>query len=242
MKKIFYIIALLYSTINSYFIGKYASPYNVLNTLYSKTISISSEELNKLVTANILKDLELNPDNKPNISLTYSIFGSPIFEPVPEKIFNISYHNEVRDWLIGQECFNPLEFNLPIKMGIFKANGVINSPKNSASIDKLNPESVHIHDAGEAYSPNNVKFKILDDREIASFWSVAISPDKQNIALNFNLIILNPVVEDLFSELFLNNSLSEATRMLHDLVIDNADLLEADKDSLVDSLNIFIDI
>lgn len=53
---------------------------------------------------------------------------------------------------------------------------------------------------GQLYSPNNVRFKIDDKRQVVSFWSVAVSPDNQNAALNFNLIILNQALADLLGQ------------------------------------------
>ena len=89
---------------------------------------------------------------------------------------------------------------------------------------------------GQLYSPNNVRFKIDDERQVVSFWSVAVSTDNKNAALNFNLIILNQALADLLGQYYTEQIplvlLTKSPKFQH------LGLSEADRACLVESIAI----
>jgi hypothetical protein len=71
-------------------------------------------------------------------------------------------------------------------MGIFDLRGV--EPVSLAH-NSLRAESVNPH-PDRRLSPNNAQFKVMPDRSVVSFWSVA--QYKDHAAITFNIIITHP--------------------------------------------------
>jgi hypothetical protein len=229
---------------HSMFIGQYSTPYNALTPILKQEYAtcwpdVSGQNFLRPATVAQLND-SLSNDCMA-LTLGVGIFGQPVEADVPDKTLNVVYHNLVRDWLISTEGFNPLEFSVNAQIGIFEPNGITTQISTPATVGALSSESVSIHGDGNPencgiyYSPNNVRFKIDDDRQLASFWSVAVSPDNQNAALNFNLIIFNQPIADQISEYIANNIPLE---ILFDSIPDLSNLSEPDQRCLLESLNL----
>ncbi|MDR3646959.1 MAG: hypothetical protein P4L22_05470 [Candidatus Babeliales bacterium] len=215
--KLFRILSLFFILVCStaqgnYFLGEYGTPYNILNEIHSKP-DLTSQDIidfapNSLKIA-LSKELgvavtELKAKlNSISASYYFSIFGEPVFGPVPSKTYNIAFHNEVRDWFTGTPKFNPKEFIVDIRMGLFKPINV-KQPSSPIAFNKFNPESVSIHSAGLDYSPNNVRFLLEPGKKVGTFWAAAISPDKKKAIITFNIIIDNKTIENAISK-FLNS-------------------------------------
>jgi hypothetical protein len=80
------------------------------------------------------------------------------------------------------------DFNIPIDMGFFSPRGVMHlaeNPANTISLNQLKEQNVYWHNA---LSPDNARFKIDTNKDLSSFWAVAISPNKQHINVTYFLI------------------------------------------------------
>jgi hypothetical protein len=248
------IMSIMY--VHSMFIGKYGTPYNVLNPVFTREYAtrwpIVSNFLNPETASQLSRVLGID---RINLTLNVGIYGQPLMAKVPDKTFNVACHNLVRDWLITTRGFNPLEFSVKAQIGIFEPNGITSAVSNGAAFGALRPEAVIIHGdgkpkvegqtpkaEGQLYSPNNVRFKIDDDRQVASFWSIAVSPNNQNAALNFNLIILDEVLSARVAEVILTNNddlgseefLTKISMLHHYL----GQLSQPDQDCLQNSLDL----
>lgn len=99
---------------------------------------------------------------------------------------NVVFHEIVAQWTGLHE-----PFSVTINGGLFEPNGVINAgkyaPGNGGSIpfDSLQPIEINPHDG--RWSPNNARFKLIDGRNIVSFWLVG-KHDKHAV-VTLNLII-----------------------------------------------------
>jgi hypothetical protein len=230
---------------HSMFIGQYSTPYNALTPILKQEYAtcwpdVSSQNFLKPVTVVQLNDALSNDCMA--LILGVGIFGQPVEADAPDKTFNVVYHNLIRDWLISTEDFNPLEFNVNSQIGIFEPNGITNADSNSATIGALTSEAVSIHGdgtpegEGQLYSPNNVRFKIDDERQVASFWSVAVAPDNQNAALNFNFIIFNQALANLLGQYHTEHI--PLVLLTESPEFQQLGLSEADRACLVESINI----
>lgn len=177
------IITILY--VESMFIGKYGTTYNQLNPLFSFTTEINLEFLDMLLGHRLSREVRgsLSSLDKA-LDIGLGIYGLPMQGLSADKTFNVVYHNKVRDWLIqAGYSIDPREFNVNARIGIFEPNGISTAVDRSAQVGRLSLESVSIHGDGNPanrgiyYSPDNVRFKISDDRQVASFWSLATLPD-----------------------------------------------------------------
>ena len=172
----------------NYFIGAYATPYNVLNPIIQESLHIDRQEFEKLLPGNLFAALTREGLVDKNLSLSISIFGKPIFGDVADRTFNLVFHNQVREWLPGK----PTDFNVNALIGIFDPKGITDkNVSQPASFNALRQENVHVHDGGEYYSPNNIRFKLEDGSAVGSFWSVVVLPDKNNVLISLNIIIDN---------------------------------------------------
>lgn len=108
-----------------------------------------------------------------------------VINPAEQKTYNMVFHAWARNW------YQNRLFDINIPMGIFLADGVQPTPNATIKFNKLNPENVHVHQAdGDAlaYSPHNAQFTVTPDRELSSFWSLAVSPDKQHAIVTFHIL------------------------------------------------------
>ena len=94
-------------------------------------------------------------------------------------------------------------------MGLFEPNGVQQDVSNPIAFNRFNPEQVIIHGKGVYYSPNNAAFRI-SDRQIASFWTSAVSADHKKIIVTFDIIINNPELQELLITIIGSEDLSAA--------------------------------
>ncbi len=195
--------------VHGMFIGQYATPYNVLNPILTQEYATSwpiVSELGFLKPATVAQLNDALANDCMTLTLGVGVYGQPLDGAAPDKTLNLVYHNLIRDCLMSTEGFNPLDFSVNAPIGIFEPNGITNTDSHSATIGALAPEAVIIHGdgtpegEGQLYSPNNVRFKIDDERQVASFWSVAVAPDNQHAALNFNFIIFNQALADLLGQ------------------------------------------
>ena len=245
IKNLILTLIMLILHVHSMFIGQYATPYNVLNPILTQEYTtswpvVSGQSFLKPETLAQLNNALGN--SCMTLTLGVGVYGQPLEVDVPDKTFNVVYHNLVRDWLISTEGFNPLEFSVNAQIGIFEPNGITNQIACGATVGTLNAESVSIHgdgtpeNSGIFYSPNNVRFKINDERKVASFWSVAVSPDKQHAAINFNLIILDEPVAQQIAEFSANQI--PLNMLLENIQSQLGSLAEPDKLCLEESLRL----
>jgi hypothetical protein len=194
-KKFFLSILLGFSILSvraNYFIGAYAAPYNVLNPIIQESLHIDRQEFEKLLPGDLFAALTRQGLVDKNLSLSISILGKPLFGDVADRTFNLVFHNQVREWLPGK----PKDFNVNTLIGIFDPKGITDrNVSQPASFNALRQENVHVHDGGEFYSPNNIRFKLEDGKALGSFWSVVVSPDKKNVLISLNIIIDNQEFE-----------------------------------------------
>ena len=243
IKKILVLIITILQT-QSMFIGQYATPYNTLTPIYTFENMLNWQDLQNIFKIETVAQLNetLSADNL-NLNLAVGVYGQPLEGQIDDKTLNIVYHNVIRDWLSATNPdLDPLEFNVNALIGIFEPDGITTAIESGATIGRLNPEAISIHGDGTPenrgiyYSPNNVRFKIEDERQVASFWSLAISPDNQNAVLNFNLIILNEAVSNSISEVI---SLGlPVSQILPNIEEQIPFLAEADRCCLMHSLEI----
>jgi hypothetical protein len=243
IKKILVLIITILQT-QSMFIGQYATPYNTLTPLLTFENMLNWQDLQNLFKLETVAQLTetLSADSL-NLSLGVGVYGQPLEGQIHDKTLNVVYHNIVRDWLSATNPeLDPLEFNVNALIGIFEPDGITTAIESGATIGRLNPEAISIHGDGTPenrgiyYSPNNVRFKIEDERQVASFWSLAISPDNQNAVLNFNLIILDKAIADSISEVI---SLGlPVSQILPNIEEQLPFLAEADRCCLMHSLEI----
>ena len=226
--KIWFFIFCIFSkiVISGQFIGSYATPYNFLVPIYrqelnSKLGSIIPESLltalaNKLeidiqdltvAEQRWLIDEQISNGYLEEATFLVSIRGEPIDGAVASKIYNICFHDQVKSWNIGKPDFNPLEFSIPVDMGLFEPNGVQQNVSNPIAFNSFNPEQVSIHDNGVYYSPNNAAFRV-SDRQIASFWTSAVAADHKKIIVTFDIIINNPELQEILSTIIGSEDLS----------------------------------
>ena len=226
--KIWFFIFCVFSKtiISGQFIGSYATPYNFLLPIYKQELNIKLGSIipESLLTALAnkleidIQDLTVEEQrwlideqisNLEEATFLVSIRGEPIDGPVASKIYNICFHDQVKSWNIGKPDFNPLEFSIPVDMGLFEPNGVQQDVSNPIAFNSFNPEQVSIHGDGVYYSPNNAAFRI-SDRQIASFWTSAVAADHKKIIVTFDIIINNPELQELLITIIGSEDLSAA--------------------------------
>lgn len=185
-------------------IGKYGQlvgndqQYNFLNPLVfienkpSTLLTVIPDSLSKALLQETKQPIQ-NLVAAHSVDFFTIVFGSPFLEKPADRIYNLVFHPVLRKWLAGS--VNPNNFSVVSRVGIFEPNGVKNI---SVSVDSFSDESIHVHPSGDnviAYSPDNIKIQIVPGRNIVSFWSAALSPDKSKIVIVYNLIIDNENVE-----------------------------------------------
>ena len=97
---------------------------------------------------------------------------------------NTSFHDYVRfiykkktgNWSAG--------FNIEIPIGLFCGNGVT---QQDIVFDSFSDLQVYYHDGH--YSPDNARFSIKGDRNIATFWMVGIEPGSKQALVSYNLFM-----------------------------------------------------
>ncbi len=226
MRRIVILLSLIcsVSALMGYFIGRYATPYNTLNPILKeqKSSDLIAENIPESLLLALAKEFNiehpgddidgLREDLSAYLASIKSEFqvsfnGHPLEGGVGDRVYNIAFHNDVRDWYAGTPGFNPREFNKPVNIGIFAPDGVvIDGVAGAVSLDALRSEPVNIHGGGIYYSPNNVKFQVQAGRAVSSFWSCAMSPDKQNLIVTFDVIIDDPDLESAVSDIMRGDS------------------------------------
>lgn len=202
-----------YQLISSgYFIGAYANPYNVLNPIFNQSMPIEKALLEIVVPKKLLSAISTPELAQSQILFNISVFGKPIFGDVPDKTYNLVFHNQVRDWLPQK----PVDFNKHSLMGIFEQIGAtVQGVSSPIALDSLREENVHVHDNGEFYSPNNARFKIEPGAKIASFWSVVVAPDdKSNILVSLSIVVDDENFADKLGEILLSCGINSINDIL----------------------------
>lgn len=172
-------------------IGKYADPYVMLNPI--AIIENKEKMVSGIAPESLLKEIAGK-----NIRFYTLVWGLPVGDIGGDKTYNLIHHPAAVAWLKGKPGFNESNFIHNITMGIFNPDGISGAKENSAAINSLKDEAVSIHpspDGVPAFSPNNVRFSINPNREIATFWSAALSPDKKDAVIAFNIIMQNPAIQ-----------------------------------------------
>lgn len=154
------------------FIGIYGSPY-VLQDLLARIkfdprmIDHAPESIKKLVPPGI-QDLSFNV----------------MIHNAEPKTYNMVFHMWAGTW-------QPTKlFNINVDMGILAPNGVQPASSNSIPFNQITAQNVHVHDGGKtiANSPNNARFTVTPQRDISTFWSIAISPNKRHAVVTFHIL------------------------------------------------------
>lgn len=135
----------------------------------------------------------------------FTLYHGTVIDPTaddPHHNYNLVYHPWVASWS-GAEYSNPL-----VSMGIFDTDGVGAATQGSSiAINRLNGESVNTHPAEPgvaAMSPDNARFHIDNGREIATFTSVAMSPDRQRIIITRHILANSARAENFITQAIIN--------------------------------------
>jgi hypothetical protein len=122
------------------------------------------------------------------------------------KDFNIVFHG----FLALDK--GPGDFKQNVKMGIFEPDGIAQATSSSISFGSLAEADVHYH--APCFSPNNARFKVESNREISTFWSVALSPISNNAAVTYHLLINNVKLEDELTKILNGDSFETILQQL----------------------------
>ena len=127
-----------------------------------------------------------------------------VINPAEQKTYNMVFHAWARNWYPNKL------FDINIPMGIFLGDGLQPTQFGSIKFNKLNPENVHVHPGAEedtiAYSPHNAQFTVTPNREFSSFWSLAVSPDKQHAIVTFHTLANTPHAQKMVEDALLGAS------------------------------------
>jgi len=116
------------------------------------------------------------------------------------RLVNLLYHS----W-VGEIMGKKGNFEIDIPMGIFEPNGIepytqekfdVPDKYGKRRVDKrigisfgeLGKQRVHEHGA---YSPDNARFVVSSNRNIATFWSVAVYPGHAHALVTFHILVNN---------------------------------------------------
>jgi hypothetical protein len=170
-------------------IGYYGDEYLFRNNY--GLIKFNKKQLPSYITDSI------NIDRIPHLSCQVILHGAFEFQdrfgnylPQPT-VNNMVFHSFAYAFTKKQY------FDVLVPMGIFFANGV--QPKDIGK-DSLQASSVIVHESGirgvPAFSPNNARFNITNNRAISTFWSIATSPDTQHATISYHILINSPALMD----------------------------------------------
>jgi len=122
--------------------------------------------------------------------------------------FNLLFHGALADWYLALTWdFATQNVAKSLPMGLFNSNGIIAG--GDLPIDRLISLPVNPHQY--AYSPPNATFKVAPARNIVSFWSVAVSADRDDplggkrAIVTYHLLINQAPYEEPEEENFLQN-------------------------------------
>lgn len=166
------------------YIGVYGKPY-VLQPIIGRIkftpgmLKNAPPEIKQLIPASLK-------------NITFNV----IINPAQTKTYNMIFHR----W--AGNVLNEKLINIYVPMRILAPKGVRPANASSLSFDKLTPEHVYVHYDGPnlADSPNNARFTVSSGHDLSSFWSIALSPDKQNALVTFHLLANTPVMEKTFED------------------------------------------
>ena len=171
-------------------IGQYGNPYNLCSPLIF--IENDSHALQNVPLA--LTDI-VNKKSIPGSDIDFFtiVWGEPEEKSI-SRMYNVVFHQVVRDWLRDKSDIEPGNFSVTIDMGLFAPQGVTGI---SIAVDSVKKEQVIIHPGGNgmhAFSPNNARFEVDQNRKIVSFWSVAFSPDSSRVMIIYNVMAIDSVL------------------------------------------------
>ena len=135
--------------------------------------------------------------NSPPKTSIYATISGSFYEAADHIIFpantpyNLIFHSALWKWTGLHNVVHN------ILMGIFNPDGIDNNVSQAIAFNSLAPSNVNIHD-NDNLSPNNARFKVSGQRAVASFWSAAISPQKNETIITFHLLINDVAAEKLF--------------------------------------------
>jgi hypothetical protein len=116
-------------------------------------------------------------------------------------------------------------FQKNVAMGIFWGSGIEVAGSSPIAIDALGEQDVHFHD-GAYCSPNDARFKVSAGRKLATFWSVAISPDKRRVAITYHLLVQDAALDANISGVLGNDDFDMVLVFLGSL----SDILDSEED------------
>jgi len=182
-------------------IGHYLSEgYNFRNRLV--TIECQPQDLSKIGPKSLLSITKTNP-----VSFYITITGTvrDTNKDSNDQTYNILFHGfRAPDFSPNASVFGSKE-NENILMGAFNENGVEDIKKSaSMPFNKAEKRSVHYHDFH--FSPNNARIKLSKNRNISTFWTLAISPKNNRTAVTYHLLLNNKKTEALFEKSFTQDS------------------------------------
>lgn len=169
----------------------------------------------------------------------YLKYGPTIIATNPtDAIFNLRYHywaalshnlKQAQDLDDPYKVFmSKLDFNDPIDMGLFIPDGisyVAENQSNSMAFDQLKTQNVYWHNA---LSPNNARFKIDMNRNLSSFWAIAISPNKEHINITYFLIANSQAMKSLLADILSNaNNIEQLKLAIAQLASNKPDWLSS---------------
>lgn len=183
-------------------------PKNIINLIPNDLLVKLLGQLNiKADQANAKSEFLKLAASKPNAIVLYSIIWDQmgVRDKWPaDRNYNLIFHYVLKKWNEKNKAINLGNFNSMTPMGLFKPNGVEVVANTGVPFGDFKPLSVHIHPDAAGLkrmpqgpwrenelllSPNNATFHLANTRNIATFWTVAISPDKNNVIIIFNTLI-----------------------------------------------------
>ncbi len=97
----------------------------------------------------------------------------------PPQTYNTTYH-QFAQWITGLK-----EPSVNLLLGMFSPNGVASASSGGIPSGSLQSTNMQVH--GGHWSPDNAKITMQRGRSFTSFWSCALSPDKNTILITYHL-------------------------------------------------------
>jgi hypothetical protein len=112
-----------------------------------------------------------------------------------DRYFNLVFHGTMLSWFANKYKdydFKTQAISENLLMGIFNFDGipaVLGMGNNQLELQSVNPHDNH-------FSPDNAKFKVSDDRNLVTFWSVAKSTDQNRAVVTYHVLVNSGVYEN----------------------------------------------
>lgn len=111
-------------------------------------------------------------------------FQAVVYEQLDNPRRGNRYNLVLHPWAYGFE--GKVDFSTNPSVALFQLNGIQTQDLSVGTFSQL---SVNPHGGGTMYSPDNGVFTIDQGRELSTFWSIAISPNKNHAMITFHILV-----------------------------------------------------